>query len=63
MLRGLLSDVNRSGREAIEAELRRRHHEAIARRILYDLVGSLTIAERPHSPIDAYLTEQEIFVR
>ena len=60
---GLVSDVNKEGREAVEAELSRRHHEAMARRILYDLVGSLTVAERPHSPIDAYLTEQEIFVR
>lgn len=64
-LRGiaLQEDKYLKQREELESELQHKQAEQIARQILNELISGMKVPDRPSSPLDAYLTEEEIFAR
>ncbi|XP_072032494.1 MYCBP-associated protein-like isoform X2 [Amphiura filiformis] len=64
-LRGvaLQEDKNKKQRNEIEQELFHKQAEMTIRRIIDDLVDGVKTPERSHSPIDAYITDEEKFER
>ncbi|XP_041376567.1 MYCBP-associated protein-like isoform X3 [Gigantopelta aegis] len=64
-LRGvaLQEDVYQPDRILLEQELFKKQAYQISQEILMELVNSIQIPVRPPSPIDAYITEEEIFTR
>ncbi|KAK2186936.1 hypothetical protein NP493_182g04011 [Ridgeia piscesae] len=64
-LRGvaLQEDKYANQRSSLEQMLSHRQAEQIAMTILSDLLEGIRTPERPRSPIDTYITEEEIFLR
>ncbi|XP_030841548.1 MYCBP-associated protein isoform X2 [Strongylocentrotus purpuratus] len=64
-LRGvaLQEDKNLKQRKDIEEELFAKQAQVAVRRILEELVDGIRTPERAHSPIDAYITDEETFER
>ncbi|XP_061190862.1 MYCBP-associated protein-like isoform X2 [Saccostrea echinata] len=64
-LRGiaLQEDKFQKEREELERDLQQKQAEQVARQILYDIISGIKSPDRPSSPIDAYITDEEIFHR
>lgn len=64
-LRGiaLQEDKYKRQRQQLEAELKQKEAEQMVRHVLEEIVGGMRTPERPSSPVDAYITEEEIFRR
>ncbi|XP_059140041.1 MYCBP-associated protein-like isoform X2 [Physella acuta] len=64
-LRGVAiqEDKYKEQREKLEKELLERQANEAVKRILYELVNGIRTPERSRSPVDAYITEEEIFSR
>lgn len=64
-LRGVAveDDIYKEARQQIEQELAHREAVATAARILKEILDGVRTPERPSSPVDAYITEEEIFGR
>ncbi|XP_022092227.1 MYCBP-associated protein-like [Acanthaster planci] len=62
-LRGiaLQEDKNKRQRDQIEQNLFTKQAVMTARRILEDLIDGIRTPERPCSPVDAYITQEELF--
>ena len=46
-----------------QLDLKQKESEQMVRHILHEIIGGMRAPERPSSPIDAYITEEEIFNR
>ncbi|XP_056002049.1 MYCBP-associated protein-like isoform X3 [Ostrea edulis] len=64
-LRGiaLQEDKFQREREDLERDLQQRQAEHVVRQIMYDIISGIKTPDRPSSPIDAYITDEEIFCR
>ncbi|BFZ25781.1 hypothetical protein BsWGS_28820 [Bradybaena similaris] len=64
-LRGvaLQRDKFKAQREELEKELHKKQAKQVVSHLLYALVNGIRTPERPSSPVDAYITEEEIFAR
>ncbi|XP_071165073.1 MYCBP-associated protein-like isoform X6 [Mytilus edulis] len=64
-LRGiaLQEDKFQKEREQLERDLQQKQAEQIVRNILHNIINGIKIQDRPPSPVDAYITEEEIFSR
>lgn len=64
-LRGvaLQEDKFKEQREKLEKELVQRQAQQVVGQILYEMVSGIRTPERARSPVDAYITEEEIFRR
>jgi len=64
-LRGVAveDDIYKEARQQIEQELAHREAVETAARLLDDILEGVRTPERPRSPVDAYITEEEIFGR
>ncbi|KAK2559432.1 MYCBP-associated protein [Acropora cervicornis] len=64
-LRGVAveDDIYKEARQRIEEELARREAVETAARILNEILDGVRTPERARSPVDAYITEEEIFGR
>ncbi|KAK3576672.1 hypothetical protein CHS0354_004957 [Potamilus streckersoni] len=64
-LRGiaLQEDKYRRKRLELEADLQRKQAEQVVRQLLNEIIDGLQIPNRPPTPIDSYITEEEIFQR
>ncbi|KAH9508488.1 hypothetical protein Btru_055327, partial [Bulinus truncatus] len=60
---GIFQDKFKEQREKLERELLERQAKEICSRLLYELVNNIRTRERSPSPIDAYVTEEELFIR
>lgn len=47
----------------LQSELRQKEADQMMRHILEEIIGGMRTPERPSSPIDAYITDEEIFSR
>ena len=47
----------------LQNDLKQKEAEQMVRHILGDIIGGMRTPERPSSPIDAYITDEEIFNR
>ncbi|XP_028402373.1 MYCBP-associated protein-like [Dendronephthya gigantea] len=65
LLKGLAlqDDLNAEKRAALEVELGQRQARQIVQSILNEMLDCVRTPERPCSPIDAYLTDEELFAR
>ncbi|WAR25478.1 MYBPP-like protein [Mya arenaria] len=64
-LRGIAfaEDKYKDQRLKLESELRGKEAGQMMRHILEEIIGGMQTPDRPSSPIDAYITEEEIFMR
>ncbi|XP_065944680.1 MYCBP-associated protein isoform X6 [Magallana gigas] len=64
-LRGiaLQEDKFQREREELERDLQQKQSEQVIRQIMYDIISGIKTPDRPSSPIDAYITDEEIFSR
>ncbi|XP_045166517.2 MYCBP-associated protein-like isoform X4 [Mercenaria mercenaria] len=64
-LRGIAfaEDKYKGQRLKLESELQKKEADQMMRHILEEIIGGMRTPERPSSPIDAYITEEEIFQR
>lgn len=64
-LRGiaLQEDKFQREREELERDLQQKQAEQVIRQIMYDIISGIKTPDRPSSPIDAYITDEEIFSR
>lgn len=64
-LRGIAfaEDKYKGQRQKLESELQQKEADQMMRQILEEIIGGMRTPERPSSPIDAYITEEEIFQR
>ncbi|XP_078330046.1 MYCBP-associated protein-like isoform X1 [Crassostrea virginica] len=64
-LRGiaLQEDKFQREREELERDLQQKQAEQVVRQIMYDIISGIKTPDRPSSPIDAYITDEEIFSR
>lgn len=64
-LRGiaLQEDKYQREREQLERDLQQKQAEQIVRNILHNIINGIKTRDRPPSPVDAYITEEEIFSR
>lgn len=64
-LRGiaLQEDKFQKEREQLERDLQQKQAEQIVRNMLHNIIDGIKIQDRPPSPLDAYITEEEIFTR
>ncbi|KAL4226579.1 hypothetical protein ACF0H5_014564 [Mactra antiquata] len=64
-LRGIAfaEDKYKGQRMKLESELQKKEADQMMRHILEGIIGGMRTPERPSSPIDAYITEEEIFRR
>lgn len=47
----------------LQRDLQQKQAEQIVRNILHNIINGIKIQDRPPSPVDAYITEEEIFSR
>ncbi|KAK6958793.1 MYCBP-associated protein-like isoform X1 [Biomphalaria glabrata] len=60
---GILEDKFKEQREKLEKELSEKQAVEICSRLLNELIHNIRTPERTPSPIDAYVTEEELFLR
>lgn len=47
----------------LQRDLQQKQSEQVIRQIMYDIISGIKTPDRPSSPIDAYITDEEIFSR
>jgi len=47
----------------LQCELREKEADQMMRHLLEEIIGGMRTPERPSSPIDAYITDEQIFSR
>lgn len=47
----------------LQRDLQQKQAEQIVRNMLHNIIDGIKIQDRPPSPLDAYITEEEIFTR
>ncbi|KAK3094720.1 hypothetical protein FSP39_005416 [Pinctada imbricata] len=64
-LRGiaLQEDKFKVEREELERDLQQKQADQVVRQIMYDIISGIKTPDRPSSPVDAYITDEEIFSR
>lgn len=64
-LRGIAfsEDKYKGQRLKLESELQKKEADQMMRHILEEIIGGMRTPDRPSSPIDAYITDEEIFQR
>ncbi|KAL5019985.1 hypothetical protein ScPMuIL_002877 [Solemya velum] len=64
-LRGIAiqEDKYRQERQELERDLKYKEAEQVVRQLMYEILDGLQTPDRPPSPIDAYVTDEELFSR
>ncbi|XP_021346742.1 MYCBP-associated protein-like isoform X3 [Mizuhopecten yessoensis] len=50
-------------REELERDLQQKQAEQMVRHLMFDIISGIKTPDRPSSPVDNYITEEEIFAR
>ncbi|XP_033725528.1 MYCBP-associated protein-like isoform X2 [Pecten maximus] len=50
-------------REELERDLQQKQAEQMVRQVMFDIISGIKTPDRPSSPVDNYITEEEIFAR